>query len=168
MVASPGVGEAVTAEGAGSRDGGDSLVSADSPGGAETNFNERDPEGADVARWADYWASAKVEGGGAVGCRDRWRFIRRRVPFFHRSAYLNGRDLCWGVCAGGEGAGDTGSMGRMSPDIQWTDPKLLAAHPLWFRRNQDGSLQVPGAGYCVYVPVWGGSIPSSSRRFCGS
>ena len=27
----------------------------------QTNFNERDPQNADVEAWADYWASAKVE-----------------------------------------------------------------------------------------------------------
>jgi len=32
----------------------------------QTNFNERDPQNADVEAWADYWASAKVDAVAAA------------------------------------------------------------------------------------------------------
>jgi hypothetical protein len=105
----------------------------------QTNFNERDPEFGDVEKWADYWASAKVE-AVALSVSGPVAFYPTEVPFFHRSVYLNGRDL-FGECVKAAKARGMRVYARMSPDIQWTDPKLLEAHPLWFRRNQDGSLQ---------------------------
>jgi hypothetical protein len=105
----------------------------------QTNFNERDPEFGDVEKWADYWASAKVD-AVALSVSGPVAFYPTDVPFFHRSAYLNGRDL-FGECVKAAKTRGMRVYARMSPDIQWTDPKLLEAHPLWFRRNQDGSLQ---------------------------
>src|SRR5215468_65834 len=105
----------------------------------QTNFNERDPEFGDVEKWAEYWASAKVE-AVALSVSGPVAFYPTEVPFFHRSVYLNGRDL-FGECVKAAKARGMRVYARMSPDIQWTDPKLLEAHPLWFRRTQDGSLQ---------------------------
>lgn len=105
----------------------------------QTNFNERDPEHGDVEKWANYWASAKVE-AVALSVSGPVAFYPTDVPFFHRSSFLKGRDL-FGECVKAAKARGIRVYGRMSPDIQWTDPKLLEAHPLWFRRNQDGSLQ---------------------------
>ena len=105
----------------------------------QTNFNERDPEFGDVEKWADYWASAKVD-AVALSVSGPVAFYPTEVPFFHRSMYLKDRDL-FGECVKAAKARGMRVYGRMSPDIQWTDPKLLEAHPLWFRRNQDGSLQ---------------------------
>lgn len=105
----------------------------------QTNFNERDPQYGNVEKWADYWASAKVE-AVALSVSGPVAFYPTAVPFFHRSKYLNGRDL-FGECVTAAKTRGIRVFGRMSPDIQYTDPKLLAAHPLWFRRNQDGSLQ---------------------------
>ncbi len=105
----------------------------------QTNFNERDPEYGSVEKWADYWASAKVQ-AVALSVSGPVAFYPTDVPFFHRSSFLNGRDL-FGECVKAAKARGIRVYGRMSPDIQWTDPKLLEAHPLWFRRNPDGSLQ---------------------------
>ena len=104
----------------------------------QTNFNERDPEFGDVEKWANYWASAKVE-AVALSVSGPVAFYPTEVPYFHRSVYLNGRDL-FGECEKAAKARGMRVYARMSPDIQWTDPKLLEAHPLWFRRAQDGSL----------------------------
>jgi hypothetical protein len=105
----------------------------------QTNFNEKDPQNANVTQWADYWASAKVD-AVALSVSGPVAFYPTEVPFFHRSAYLNGRDL-FGECVSAAKKCGLRVYGRMSPDIQWADRKLLEAHPLWFRRNQDGSLQ---------------------------
>jgi hypothetical protein len=105
----------------------------------QTNFNEKDPLNANVDEWADYWASAKVQ-AVALSVSGPVAFYPTDVPFYRRSPYLNGRDL-FGECVKAAKARGMRVYGRMSPDIQVTDPKLLAAHPLWFRRDQDGSLQ---------------------------
>jgi hypothetical protein len=105
----------------------------------QTNFNERDPEYGNVENWADYWASAKVD-AVALSVSGPVAFYPTEVPFFHRSVFLKDRDL-FGECVKAAKARGMRVYARMSPDIQWTDPKLLEAHPLWFRRNQDGSLQ---------------------------
>ena len=105
----------------------------------QTNFNEKDPQYGNVEKWADYWASAKVE-AVALSVSGPVAFYPTEVPFFHRSSYLNGRDL-FGECVRAAKSRGIRVYARMSPDIQWIDPKLLEVHPLWFRRNQDGSLQ---------------------------
>jgi hypothetical protein len=107
----------------------------------QTNFNEKDPLNANVEEWADYWASAKVE-ALALSVSGPIAFYPTDIPFYRRSPYLNGRDF-FGECL--KAAKDRGIRvyGRLSPDVQWMDSKLLEAHPLWFRRERDGSLQSP-------------------------
>ena len=107
----------------------------------QTNFNEKDPLNANVEEWADYWASAKVE-AVALSVSSAIAFYPTNIPFFRRSPYLNGRDL-FGDCL--KAAKDRGIRvyGRLSPDVQWLDPKLLEVHPLWFRRDKDGNLLSP-------------------------
>jgi hypothetical protein len=107
----------------------------------QTNFNERDPEFGDVEAWADYWASAKVE-AVALSVSGPVAFYPTKVPFFHVSSYLKGRDL-FGECLTAAKKRGIRVFGRMSPDIQYIDDKLLAAHPLWFRRDPQGNLQKP-------------------------
>jgi Hypothetical glycosyl hydrolase 6/Beta-galactosidase trimerisation domain len=105
----------------------------------QTNFNEKDPAYGDVEKWANYWSSAKVD-AVALSVSGPVAFYPTEVPFFHRSSFLKGRDL-FGECVKAAKSRGIRVYARMSPDIQWTDPRLLEAHPLWFRRNQDGSLQ---------------------------
>src|SRR6516164_6832212 len=131
----------------------------------QTNFNERDPEFGDVERWANYWASAKID-AVAVSVSGPVAFYPTEVPFFHRSVYLNGRDL-FGECVKAAKARGMRVYARMSPDIQWTDPKLLAAHPLWFRRTQDGSLQssAPNIAYtCQFSGHYSEQQPAIIRE----
>lgn len=105
----------------------------------QTNFNEKDPLNANVDEWADYWASAKVD-AVALSVSGSVAFYPTELPFYRRSPYLNGRDL-FGECVKAAKSRGIRVYGRMSPDIQWIDPKVLEAHPLWFRREKDGSLQ---------------------------
>jgi hypothetical protein len=107
----------------------------------QTNFNERDPEFGDVEAWADYWASVGAQ-AVALSVSGPVAFYPTKVPFFHVSAYLNGRDL-FGECLAAAKKRKLRVFGRMSPDIQFIDPPLLAAHPDWFRRSQEGELQQP-------------------------
>lgn len=105
----------------------------------QTNFNERDPEFGDVEAWANFWASAKVQ-AVVLSVSGPVAFYPTKVPFFHISTYLNGRDL-FGECVTAAKKRGMRVVGRMSPDIQYIDPALLAAHPTWFRRDKKGELQ---------------------------
>lgn len=105
----------------------------------QTNFNEKDPVYGDVEAWVNYWAAAKVQ-AVALSVSGLVAFYPTQVRYFHRSKYLNGRDL-FGECVAAAKKRGIRVYGRMSPDIQYTDPELMDAHPLWFRRNRDGSLQ---------------------------
>lgn len=107
----------------------------------QTNFNERDPEFGNVELWADYWASAKVQ-AVALSVSGPVAFYPTKVPFFHVSDYLKGRDL-FGECVAAAKKRGIRVFGRMSPDIQFITPELMAAHPDWFRRDADGKLQQP-------------------------
>jgi len=105
----------------------------------QTNFNEKDPVYGNVEEWADYWGKTKVD-AVALSVSGPVAFYPTDVPYFHRSKYLNGRDL-FGECVAAAKKRGIRVYGRMSPDIQYTESALLAAHPLWLRRNEDGSLQ---------------------------
>ncbi len=107
----------------------------------QTNFNEKDPLNGNVEEWADYWASAKVE-AVALSVSGPVAFYPTDVPFYRRSPFLNGRDF-FGECVKAAKLRGIRVYGRMSPDIVKIDKELLATHPLWFRREKDGSLQSP-------------------------
>lgn len=107
----------------------------------QTNFNEHDPKHGNVDAWAEFWAAAKVQmvlvnASGAVA------YYPTKVPFLPRSPYLQGRDFL-GECVTAAKRRGLRVVARMSPDILGIDSAVLDAHPLWFRRNKDGSLQTP-------------------------
>ena len=110
----------------------------------QTNFNEKDPLNGNVEQWADYWAAAKVD-AVALSVSGPVAFYPTDIPFYKRAAFLNNRDF-FGECVKAAKARGMRVYGRMSPDIQWTDPKLLEANPLWFRRDKNGGLQPSAPG----------------------
>ncbi len=105
--------------------------------------------------WADYWASAKVD-AVALSVSGPIAFYPTEIPFYRRSPYLNGRDL-FGECVAAAKKRGIRVFGRMSPDIHWEDAKLLAANPLWFRRDQNGKLQYAAPGI-IYTCQFGGNF----------
>jgi hypothetical protein len=121
----------------------------------QTNFNERDPQNADVEAWADYWASAKVE-AVALSVSTLVAFYPTDVPFFPRSPYLNGRDL-FGECVAAAKKRRLRIYGRLSPDVHKEDDAVLAANPQWFRRDRSGKLQRAAPGV-LYTCQFGGSF----------
>jgi hypothetical protein len=62
----------------------------------QTNFNERDPQNANVEEWADYWASCKVD-AVALSVSGPAAFYPTAIPYYRRSPYLKDRDL-FGEC----------------------------------------------------------------------
>ena len=121
----------------------------------QTNFNERDPLHADVNAWADYWASAKVD-AVALSVSGLVAFYPTDVPFFPRSRFLQSRDL-FGECVKAAKARGIRVFGRMSPDIHQVEPEVLRTHPLWFRRQADGTLQSSAPGV-AFTCQFGGSF----------
>ena len=131
----------------------------------QTNFNEHDGDSQNVEQWADFWASAKVQ-AVALSVSGPVAFYPSTVPYFHHSIYLKGRDL-FGECVRAAKKRGLYVYGRMSPDIQWTDPKLLEANPLWFRRKEDGSLQQPApdiAYTCIFSDHYAKQQPAIIRE----
>jgi len=131
----------------------------------QTNFNEHDGDSQNVEQWADFWASAKVQ-AVALSVSGPVAFYPSKIPYFHHSVYLKGRDL-FGECVRAAKKRGLYVYGRMSPDIQWTDPKLLEANPLWFRRNEDGSLQQPApdiAYTCIFSEHYTKQQPAIIRE----
>lgn len=105
----------------------------------QTNFNERDPGLGDVEAWADYWASARVQ-AVALSVSGLVAFYPSKVPFFRPSPSLNGRDL-FGECYAAAKKRGLRVFGRMSPDIIYANPDVLAARPEWFQRSEKGELR---------------------------
>ena len=131
----------------------------------QTNFNEHDGDSENVEPWADFWASAKVQ-AVALSVSGPVAFYPSKVPYFHHSIYLKGRDL-FGECVRAAKKRGLYVYGRMSPDLQWTDPKLLEANPLWFRRKEDGSLQQPApdiAYTCIFSDHYAKQQPAIIRE----
>lgn len=104
----------------------------------QLNFNERDPAELDVEGWADYFASAPVD-AVLLSVTGIIAFYPTDVPFHRRSRYLNGRDL-FGECVTAAKRRGLQIIGRTSPDLNWQD--AVEAHPEWFMRHADGSVQV--------------------------
>lgn len=131
----------------------------------QTNFNEHDGDSQNVEQWADFWASAKVQ-AVALSVSGPVAFYPSKIPYFHHSIYLKGRDL-FGECVRAAKKRGLYVYGRMSPDIQWTDPKLLEANPLWFRRTEDGNLQQPApdiAYTCIFSDHYAKQQPAIIRE----
>lgn len=100
----------------------------------QVNFNERDPQEANVEAWADYWASAKVD-AVLVNVTGMLAFYPTQVPLHRRSRYLGDRDLFGECCAAAKKRGIR-VIGRLSPDLQWEE--VLAQRPEWFMRDREG------------------------------
>jgi hypothetical protein len=131
----------------------------------QTNFNEHDGDSQNVEQWADFWASAKVQ-AVALSVSGPVAFYPSKIPYFHHSIYLKGRDL-FGECVHSAKKRGLYVYGRMSPDIQWTAPKLLETNPLWFRRKEDGSLQQPApdiAYTCIFSDHYAKQQPAIIRE----
>ena len=131
----------------------------------QTNFNEHDGDSQNVEQWADFWASAKVQ-AVALSVSGPVAFYPSKIPYFHHSIYLKGRDL-FGECVHAAKKRGLYVYGRMSPDIQWTAPKLLETNPLWFRRKEDGSLQQPApdiAYTCIFSDHYAKQQPAIIRE----
>ena len=62
----------------------------------QTNFNEHDGDSQNVEQWADFWVSAKVQ-AVALSVSGPVAFYPSKVPYFHHSIYMKGRDL-FGEC----------------------------------------------------------------------
>ncbi len=79
----------------------------------QTNFNEHDGDSQNVEQWADFWASAKVQ-AVALSVSGPVAFYPSKIPYFHHSIYLNGRDL-FGECLRAAKKRGLYVYGRMSP-----------------------------------------------------
>ncbi len=131
----------------------------------QTNFNEKDPQNANVEAWADYWASAKVD-AVALSVSGLIAFYPTQVPLFRQSRWLNGRDL-FGECVKAAKARGLRVYARMSPDIQPIDDEILRERPLIYRRNQNGGLQsqAPGvANTCQFSMHYSEQQPAIMRE----
>jgi len=100
----------------------------------QLNMTEHDPAVLNVAEWADYWASLKVD-AVLVSVTGILAFYQTKVPFHRKGKYLGGRDFFGDCCAAAKQRG-LRVIARMSPDLNWGD--ALQAHPEWFERNAQG------------------------------
>src|ERR1700734_3985962 len=100
----------------------------------QLNMTEHDPVVLDVEKWADYWASLKVD-AVLVSVTGILAFYPTNVPFHRRSQFLGDRDLYGAATAAAKKRG-LRVIARMSPDLNWED--ATRAHPEWFMRDQAG------------------------------
>ncbi|MDZ4802491.1 MAG: alpha-amylase family protein [Bryobacteraceae bacterium] len=132
----------------------------------QVNFNERDPQEADVEAWANLWAEAKVD-AVLVNVTGMIAFYPSKVPYHKHSRFLNGRDFFGDCCRAAKKRG-IHVVGRMSPDLQWED--ALQAHPEWFRRDEQGrpmphSSRAPGLYQtCMFTPYYSEQTPAVMRE----
>lgn len=100
----------------------------------QINMTEHDPAVLDIERWADYWASLKVD-AVHVSVTGIVAFYPTSVPFHRRAKYLGDRDFFGECCAAAKKRG-IHVIARMSPDLEWED--ALQPHPEWFTRDASG------------------------------
>src|SRR5262245_19544826 len=131
----------------------------------QINFNERDPLTMDVAAWADYWASLKVNavllnGGGILA------FYPTEVPFHHRSEFLGQRDLFGEMVAAVKRRGMR-VVARM--DCNYAYEEAWKAHPEWFERGRNGAPRRHNESTwlyktCMFSPYFSEQMPAIYRE----
>jgi putative glycosyl hydrolase-like family 6 (GHL6) protein/glycosyl hydrolase family 42 (putative beta-galactosidase) len=134
----------------------------------QLNLNEKDPLTLDVAAWAEYWASLRIDamligGGGIVA------FYPTQVPYHHRSEFLGARDL-FGELAAAVRRRGIRVVARMDCNYAWED--ALRARPEWFERNRDGSPRPHGESTwlfktCMFSPYFTEQMPAIYREIDG-
>jgi hypothetical protein len=98
---------------------------------------EDDPAHFDLAFWLDYFArtcsdGVCLSGGGCVA------YYPTSIPFHHRSAWLNDRDLLGELVSGSRKLG-TSVLIRTDPHATYDD--VQAAHPDWIAVDAEGKLR---------------------------
>jgi len=131
----------------------------------QLNFNERDPLTLDVAAWAEYWASLRVNallvnGGGIMA------FYPTDVAYHHRSAFLGTRDLFGEMAAAARTRGIR-VVARMDCNYSWEE--ALRAHPEWFERDRDGQPRRHNESTwlfktCMFSPYFTEQMPAIYRE----
>jgi hypothetical protein len=101
----------------------------------QLNMTEHDPVVLNVADWADYWASLKVD-VTMVSVTGILAFYQTKVPFHRKGKYLGSRDFFGDCCSAAKKRG-LRVIARMSPDLNWED--AVQAHPEWFQRDAEGN-----------------------------
>lgn len=102
----------------------------------QMNMTEHDPVALDVERWADYWASLKVD-VVLVSVTGILAFYQTQVPFHRKGKYLGTRDF-FGDCFAAAKKRGLKVIARMSPDLNWED--ATQAHPEWFQRTAEDAI----------------------------
>lgn len=101
---------------------------------AQLTLVEDDPGKFDLAFWLDYFARTKsdavcLSGGGCVA------YYPTAIPFHHRSAWLDGRDVLGELIAGCRKLGMV-VIARTDPHATYDD--VEAAHPDWIHVTAEG------------------------------
>jgi hypothetical protein len=131
----------------------------------QINFNERDPIELDVSWWIDYWTSLKLDAillnaGGIIA------FYPTEIPYHHRSAYLDGRDLFGDFAKAAKSRGIR-VVARL--DCNYVYAEALRAHPEWVERLQNGdAVTNPECPWlyqtCMYSSYFTEQIPAIIRE----
>lgn len=100
----------------------------------QTNFNERDPIELNIDWWVDYWLSLKLDAlllsaGGIMA------FYPTKIPFQHRSQFLDGHDLFGDYTKAAKAKGIR-VVARLDCNYVYED--AYKAHPEWVERRADG------------------------------
>ena len=120
---------------------------------AELTLVENDPAQFDLAFWLDYFKKTRCEGvclsgGGCVA------YYPTQIPFHHRSAWLDDRDVLGELISGCRKL-DTAILVRTDPHATYND--LQAAHPDWIAVDAQGNARRHWASpemwvTCAYGP----------------
>ncbi|HUJ21440.1 MAG TPA: alpha-amylase family protein [Bryobacteraceae bacterium] len=131
----------------------------------QVNFNERDPLELNVDAWLDYWASLKINAlllnaGGIVA------FYPTRIPYHHKSQYLNGSDLFGRFAAAAKRRGIR-VVARLDCNYAWEE--AWKAHPEWFERVADGGPRLHDQSpwlrkTCMYSSYFTEQMPAIIRE----
>lgn len=100
----------------------------------QINFNEKDPIALDIPKWIDYWTSLELDAlllnaGGIMA------FYPTKIPYQHRSAYLDGRDLFGDFAKTAKSKGIR-VVARLDCNYVYED--AFRAHPEWIERKENG------------------------------
>lgn len=131
----------------------------------QINFNEKDPIELDIPQWIDYWTSLELDalllnGGGIMA------FYPTKIPYQHRSAYLDGHDLFGDFAKAAKSKGIR-VVARL--DCNYVYEEAAKAHPEWIERRANGDpVTNPESPWlyrtCMYSTYFTGQMPAIIRE----
>lgn len=128
----------------------------------QINIREHEPPQFDVAWWAEFWRSCRLD-GITLNAGGIWAYYPTALADHHRSRWLGERDLFGELMTGAKSLGMR-VLARIDPSLSHED--VYFRHPDWFSLDAEGKAQRRSELFvtCVNGPYYWQFIPEVVRE----